>query len=327
MTIVNKFLNVRNSTRSLSDEQFEKVLPNLAEEIAAVNYLPTFTEEQLRKDWKDLKNWYTTNTTINSTSRIGMRLCEHFFPNFYQITMKGKSFESLWTKENLIKILRWNRSSHSTPYLSELKRGIYFCCGLTKNTQFRPQLAKMIVDSAGARRVLDPCAGWGGRMLGTVSTGAEYVAYEPNTETYQHLQELVDFLGINNWVTIYNQPAETMGDIGSFDLVLTSPPYFNLEVYTDEITQSYANFKNYREWDDGWFQPLIKTCLSKLDEDGVSAWNVADVANMPMWESVERAHNSMNFRKSAEFAVASSSRQSNKSKSKKSTDLTKLFKR
>ena len=41
--------------------------------------------------------------------------------------------------------MRWNRKSHSTPYLSEIKRGIYFNFGLPKSTMYRPQMAKMIV--------------------------------------------------------------------------------------------------------------------------------------------------------------------------------------
>lgn len=325
--LLHNFLNKKNSTRSLSDEEFERVLPQLAKELSQVNFLPIYSESDLHKDWKSLKDWHTTERTINSTSRKGMKLCEHFFPNFYQIEMKGKNFQELWNKDNLMKILRWNRNSHSTPYLSEIKRGIYFCCGLTKNTQYRPQMAKMITEFTNAKRVLDPCAGWGGRMLGVVAAGSEYVGYEPNTETYKHLQELVNFLNIEPFVTLYNEPAENMGDIGFFDLVITSPPYFNLEVYSKESTQSYSSCKNYKEWDEKWLTPLIKNCLSKLRENGVSAWNVADVANMPMWQSVESVHNNSNFIFQEVITIASSRRQSNSSKPGKNLDQTKLFKR
>ena len=157
MQILNEYLNVRNSTRKLTDSEFEKILPTLAEELVSVKYKIKYSEEKLKADWNKLLDYDTSSPDqfTASTVRVGMKLCELFFPDFYSIQNKNnESFESLWVKENLEKILRWNRKSHSTPYLSELKRGIYFCCGLTKNTMFRPHLAKMICDKYKFERVI-----------------------------------------------------------------------------------------------------------------------------------------------------------------------------
>jgi len=164
MVNLDHYLNVRHSTRNLSDELFESIIEELAEAISKVSIYPEYTNAQLIDDWIKLNRWKNAITNINSTSRIGMKLCEHFFHNFYDITnTKGQSFNNLWAKDNLIKILRWK--SHSTPYLSELKLGVFFCCGLTKNTMYRPQMTKSICDFYQPKIVLDPCCGWGGRML------------------------------------------------------------------------------------------------------------------------------------------------------------------
>ena len=206
ITHLKNYLNVRYSTRNLSDEEFEAIVETLAEELENVSFVPQYTNAQLYKDWLDLKKWKTTDDFINSTNRVGMKLCEHFFPNFYDIAdNKGNSFNTMWKKDNLIKILRWNRKSHSTPYLSELKRGIYFCTGLTKNTMFRPHLAKTIVSNFSGETVFDPCCGWGGRMLGTLAAGKKYIGFEPNTETYNNLLKLVEFLNLKDKVEIYNE--------------------------------------------------------------------------------------------------------------------------
>jgi hypothetical protein len=168
-----------------------------------VSFIPHYTNQQLYDDWLKLKKWHTTEESINSTSRVGMKLCEHFFPNFYDIAdNKGNSFNTMWKKDNLIKILRWNRKSHSTPYLSELKRGIYFCCGMTKSTMYRPQMSKMLCDHYSPKIVLDPCMGWGGRLLGAVASGAHYIGFDPNTETFKNLTRMVEFLGIQDKVTL-----------------------------------------------------------------------------------------------------------------------------
>ena len=58
--------------------------------------------------------------------------------------------------------------------------------------------------------VLDPCCGWGGRMLGAVTAGKRYIGFEPNEETYNNLIRLAHFLGIENRIDIYNDGAENM---------------------------------------------------------------------------------------------------------------------
>jgi hypothetical protein len=222
-----------------------------------------------------------------------MLLCEHFFPNFYDIKCKGKSFEQLWKNvDNLEKILKWNRKSHSTPYLSELKRGIYFCCGLTKSTMFRPHLAKIITNSFDGDKVLDPCCGWGGRLLGAIASGKTYTGFEPNKDTYDNLNRLVDFLGVGEAVTLYNDVVENVDkyNIKDVDIVLTSPPYFNLEVYCDNPRQSENRFETYQEWSEGWLRDVIGKVVFTLKEDGVSCWNVHNVNKMTMIEDVEKYH-------------------------------------
>ena len=326
--MLEKYLNVRYSLQNLSDQEFENILPTLATELEQVSYVPTHSLSDLQKDWNKLKNWSNTSNTINSTSRVGLKLCEHFFPNFYDIEMKGTSFRKLWNASNLEKVLRWNRKGHSTPYLSELKRGIYFCCGLTKNTMYRPQMAKQICDVYKPKIVLDPCAGWGGRMLGVVASGAEYIAFEPNTETYANLIELAKFLKIENKVTLICDDALKMSNypIPKVDLILTSPPYFDLEVYCKEDTQSITKFSNYQDWSTGFLQRLIEVCISNLTENGLSCWNVAKVGNYDMNKDLYDYHQLVGFSDSNLFKVVSSKRQAlNKTGKDKSTDITVAF--
>lgn len=327
--MIEKYLNVRYSTRNLPDNDFENVLSKLALELEQVSYIPEYNDKDLIKSWNDLCKWSTDENFINSTSRLGLKLCEHFFPNFYDIEMKGKSFSKLWKANNLEKILRWNRKSHSTPYLSELKRGIYFCCGLTKNTMYRPQMAKMICDFYKPDIVLDPCAGWGGRMLGTVSSGSRYIAFEPNTTTYDNLNKLAKFLDIQDKVTLICDDALNMDkyDIPKVDLIITSPPYYDLEVYCNESTQSITNYDSYDEWSENFLHTLILLCIKRLNPKGVSCWNVGKVANKDMNDDVMTYHRRHTFVKVKEFSVISSKRQSiNKEKNEKSSDNTVVFK-
>lgn len=318
------FLNTKNSLRNLSDDEFEKILPTLASELQNVDYIPKYSDSDLYKDWNNLLKWNAKVDSISSTQRLGMKLCEQFFPNFYDIeNKKGDSFKKLWKAENLEKVLRWNRKSHSTPYLSELKRGIYFNFKLAKSTMYRPQMAKIVVTNLGAKRVLDPCAGWGGRMMGVVAAGAEYVAFEPNTETYNGLMKLIEFLGIGDKVKIIKDSALEMNkyDIGEFDLILTSPPYFDLEVYSHEDTQSIKGCDTYKAWAHRFLNPLINSALNHLKDNGWSCWNVHNVGKMKMIDDVKDMHK--DYPNQKVFSVTSSKRQTNQNnKNKKNSDVT-----
>jgi 16S rRNA G966 N2-methylase RsmD len=325
--MIQTFLNTRNSLRNLSDERFEEILPQLAHELEQVSFYTTYTDDELRKDWMALCKWNSNATVISSTQRIGMKLCEHFFPNFYDIEdKKGNSFKSLWTANNLEKVLRWNRKSHSTPYLSEIKRGIYFNFGLPKSTMYRPQMAKMVVSNLGGVRVFDPCAGWGGRMLGSLAAGAElYVAFEPNTETYNGLLRIVNFLGLSDRVQLYKDSALNMHqyDIKDIDVVLTSPPYFDLEIYSHEDTQSITGCSSYQVWVDTFLNPLVKGALDTLKPTGWSCWNVHNVGKMKMIDDVARVHTGYDTK--TVFSVMSSRRQTNQyivNKNQKNRDMT-----
>lgn len=328
--MVNNFLNKKNSTRDLSDEKFTEILPILAKGLSKVNFHYFIDDEKLLKDWEKLKKFEKEGLHTASTVRTGMKLCEHFFPNFFDTkNSSGKSFKDFWNKEDLQKVIKWNRSSHSTPYLSELRRGIYFCNGLTKNTMYRPHIAKMVCDYYKPKRVLDPCCGWGGRLLGTTAGGIEYVGFETNEETYENLNKLISFLNIEDLTTIYNTGSETMEFENEFDLVITSPPYFNLEIYSDGENQSENMFDTYENWLNGWLKVVIEKSIKALKENGVSCWNIHNIGRYKLIDDVISIHKENGFEIDSNFGVVSSLRQSNQdnSKKKKKSDLTMCFKR
>ena len=316
----------RGSVRAIPAEVFQANLPLFAEQLSQVDYHFSYSEEQLRKSWKKLCSYKNSDFFTASQTRPGIELCEHFFPNFFSIkNANGKGFSDYWKPQYLEKVITWNRSSHSTPYLSELRRGIYFCYGLTKNTMFRPHLAKMITEYYSAKTVLDPCCGWGGRLLGVVAAGAKYIGFEPNTETFQHLKELVSFLQIEDKVELYCEGAESIPSHGiESEMVLTSPPYYITEIYCDEASQSIHGKKTYEEWRDRWLWPVIEGALTTLIPNGASCWNVAP----KMVDDVAAIHKQNGYGYDKIFGLHSSARQANQNlvHDKKTTDATICYK-
>lgn len=328
------FINKRHSLRNLSDERFEEVLPILAKELMTYAWIPTYESEKLQRDYNELIKFEATTDIIPAQKRCGMKLIEHFQPGLWKVqNWKGKSVWNCWIEANLIKALRFNRKTHSTPYISEIRRAIYFTCGLVKTTAYRPTLMKRIVEKYNAHSVLDPCIGWGGRMIGTTCLPfRDYVGIEPNTETYNGLDGMRKFLKLDG-VELYNESAETALPkiTRTFDMVLTSPPYFNLEIYTDESTQSVQTYKTYSEWKDAWLTVLIEQCINKLNENGLSCWNVANFTTDGKYKLVDDViaiHNKLGYHKIDEIGISSSKKPtSNKAGKEKNLDLTMIFKK
>ena len=110
-------------------------------------------------------------------------------------------------------------------------------------------------------------------MLGSLAAGATYTGFEPDPNTFRGLQGILEDVG--KTADIHNQPAETgltTLESGVYDLVLTSPPYYNLEMYT--AGDQSVKDQTWEEWVDGWLKPVIHECIRCLKSNGKSCWSV-----------------------------------------------------
>jgi hypothetical protein len=293
--MLKSILNRKHALTNLTDAEFEALLPQLAAELEANGVLrETYADADIQKDWALLlKKDATVNAmTISATEVAGMKVLRKHMQHFHAVrNYKGHSVESLWTQPCLEKALRFNRAQHSTPYASEIIRSLSFANGLGKVTMYRPLMAKKVVaylatkDAMTDVRVLDVCAGWGGRMIGAKSVESpsfagvspsvagglrgelvspslkvHYTGIDPCAKTYAALRAIRDELGLTN-VTLINKPAEValQQSLGTYDIALTSPPYYNLELYSDEPTQSVHSVQvgGYQAWLNDFLNPVI----------------------------------------------------------------------
>ena len=270
---MDQILNRKHALTNLTDAEFEVILPQLAAELESNGVLrEAYSDSEIQKDWALLLKKDTTINamTISATEVAGMKVLRKHMRHFHSVrNHKGHSVESLWTRPCLEKALRFNRAQHSTPYASEIIRSLSFANGLGKVTMYRPLMAKKVVsylvdkDKLTEVRVLDVCAGWGGRMIGAKSVDSikvHYTGIDPCAKTYEALRAIRDELELTN-VTLINKPAEValqeMDPSSKHDIALTSPPYYNLEIYSDEPTQSIVS-DGYQAWLNKFLKPVIQ---------------------------------------------------------------------
>lgn len=125
--------------------------------------------------------------------------------------------------------------------------------------------------------------GFGGRMLGALSSSKNfrYVGTDPNTETMYHLHQLGEYIeqvtGREDSYELHCCGSEDFcGPAGSIDFAFSSPPYFDLEVYSDEPTQCYNKFPKLEDWLEGYVRQTIKNIGHMLKPGACYAVNIAD---------------------------------------------------
>ena len=132
-------------------------------------------------------------------------------------------------------------------------------------------------------QVLDFSSGWGDRLIGALASGIEYTGVDPNTDLFEGYSQILHTFGAgtliadspltykNLWNTyqLINEPFQT-ADLGTntFDLVFTSPPYFDVEIYSDDPTQSIKEFPSQSQWEEGFLYPSLKKAWSRLRPNG-----------------------------------------------------------
>lgn len=144
-------------------------------------------------------------------------------------------------------------------------------------TTFMPAFAKAIYAYFNAHTVLDPCAGWGDRLLGAAAANCveSYVGFDPNRALQAGYGELMREVAETRkpW-TVYGEPFEqgaTMLADESVDLVFTSPPFFDYECYVSTNPQ-------YADWIVEFYTPLFVQSARVVKVGGHVAIHIEDTS-------------------------------------------------
>ena len=165
------------------------------------------------------------------------------------------------------------------------------CIGLRKYicSQFKPNVAKSIYDMFKAENILDFSMGWGDRLAGFYASdyGKHYVGIDPRKENHSIYEEQSKFydkhLGFfeqERKSEFHCSPAEEF-DFSQydnyFDLVFTSPPYFNVERYSYDDTQSWVRYKDIDDWNTEFLQKTLNNLWRSIKSGGYLLVNISDV--------------------------------------------------
>lgn len=154
-------------------------------------------------------------------------------------------------------------------------------------SQFRPASAKAIYTLYGGGDVLDFCGGWGDRLAAAAAAYPlvkSFTIVEPRPEAAPlYAQQLANY-GVTMPLTVHSRCAEDVLpelDTHSFDIVFTSPPYFDCEHYGDVTTtpdtQSHRKFRHFEVWLHSFLFKVVGESIRLLRPNGVLVLNINDI--------------------------------------------------
>jgi hypothetical protein len=277
---INRFIFQKLKLEPLeSSNKIMKLLENIKEPL-----IPQFLEIEISKDYENLK--LDTTDIINNTV-LSNKNGRHKFLNkiMHPVMIKGKRFNKISYHD------AWYNLNYRRKMVDRMiekdnvmnNNSLYSCFGCMYGIvyNFPPNVAKCLYNYFHANRVLDFCAGYGGRLTGFwTSNASEYVGIDPNTDIPYNevIQKLNQYDPSDKKVTIINQCAEDVDykSLGMFDFIFTSPPYFNTEIYSDDKSQSISKYPQFNDWLENFLFKTLTKVTEVLSSKGILAINIKD---------------------------------------------------
>jgi hypothetical protein len=124
-------------------------------------------------------------------------------------------------------------------------------------------MTKILDDRKGTLKILDISAGWGDRLIASCALGAHYTACDPNTALIEPHRQIIHKYGDPSKQRVFPVPFEDMiFDEMRYNCLFSSPPFFDLEIYSNEPTQSSERYRTI----DVWINNFLKASLVKADK-------------------------------------------------------------
>jgi len=152
-------------------------------------------------------------------------------------------------------------------------------------SQFRPSAAKAIYDYFKPESVLDLSMGWGDRLAGASAAESvkEYVGIDPNINLFNnYYNQIKTYSNINTLKKHYDlrlgcAEDENLVIDGDFDMIFTSPPYYDKEKYDQSPDQSYIKYKAFDSWMNNFLYKAIDLRSNSLKSGGYLILNISDI--------------------------------------------------
>lgn len=203
-----------------------------------------------------------SSTELFNNSSLATDICKYFCHSFYKATEVGKpNMIDIFNNDVKLKRIIENRlgldwlepdekgpgvnESFNLSYKMIVFQGQRSMRMVNATSMFKPDIAKYMAErySEPGDLIGDYSCGFGGRLLGAMSSNRRYRGTDPLTTP--ELEKMAKFFKFKDYELINSGSEDYRGDENSVDLYWSSPPYYNQEYYSDDLSQAYNKDEDY----------------------------------------------------------------------------------
>jgi hypothetical protein len=186
-----------------------------------------------------------------------------------------------WYQNHTKQVVKHCASNYKQINAKDMRESIYrshYEC-----TEFRVTHICAIIDMWKPKRILDFSAGRGARLIGAMARDdqiEQYVGVDPDPNVHPVYEQMINRFAKDHGKFIMIQAPFESDEIDvtqDYDLVFTSPPYFDLEIYNpNDPNQSCAKYPTVNKWLNGFMFPSLHKAWKALKPGGRLALILSD---------------------------------------------------
>lgn len=241
--------------------------------------IKSISEIDIIKEFDRLKS----NTNLKPNTNVGNKIVDYFTfeerlntigkekINFYTFV---KDFSIYFERKYVKNMVEWAEKNNR--YKNNLIKKYYFiyCLYFGAINIFKPIRSIEIFKRFNPKSILDPTMGWGGRLVGAcVCNVPNYIGIDMNTNLREPYEKMTHFLKSRSTTNIDLHFEDILSiDLSNFkyDMVFTSPPYYNKEIYSNN-----TKYNSIKEWNENFYKPFIERTYKYLEKNGFYILNIS----------------------------------------------------
>lgn len=252
--------------------------------ISICNKIKPITLDDIKTEFVLLKEY--AGKECSDRCRIGNNIVDYFTfyerlhtkgkynIDFYEFVERIDEFKQKKFIQNMLHYYETVKNKNNTKNKYVVYKEVYNICISAINI-FRPLVAMDVYWRFKPKCILDPCAGWGGRMVGAaVLNVPKYIGFEINKQLEKPYKEMSDFLSLEvdstSKMEMYFEDVTTSTNLPTeYDMVFTSPPYYFLEKYPGN-----KGYQSKQEMNEQFYKPMIERTFQGLQTGGHFILNI-----------------------------------------------------
>lgn len=268
-----------------------------------IKKIKNITEKEAIADYYKLTNFNLDD--IKNNTRIGNKFVDFFtFP--YRLETISKKKMTYWDfvssveyqNKKYIKSLMEYQDAKGIEYYTGMYSIFKLHCGSC--SLFKPTIVMKIIQDFQPNCILDFTMGWGTALLGSCAMNLpEYIGIDSNIDLvtpYCKMGTKLKHLGTTTKFTfMFKDCLDVDYSKLKYDMVFTSPPYYNVEVYP------HMEAKTIKQWTD-WYNKIFTMTYKYLEPNGYFIINIlTKIYKSVLIPLFGEAHHIINYKKKQRY--------------------------